>query len=338
MASEINRNEEEFYQDEDRSKNNIICLKQPIELVKYDDVPDEYETDLDDKQIRRFRKRKTGLGWLEGFIYNLKKNELSVVECINNPANKIQTQLIFVTTCLDIDEHGDKMFYKGSPHIATKAPSNNRTVTTVGQYLKGGLKLFYFFDVVSMRRGKGMYGEYIMMKWKNMQKHLDHYATVVSHKFNCEGAVLNNTAFLSVPADETPAKAAFVKKFYEIRFTNNRLVFSTDDVVKTISCEEMSVDRFNELLFLGEDTTEKKTGHISDTECLFLMGAIIEGFKSSKNESLYSTLDGKNNSDFTYSLAIVPQVLFYINSDNSDSSDCKRAKPSEPECIIQESL
>ncbi|QED40549.1 DBP [Chrysodeixis includens nucleopolyhedrovirus] len=327
----IRDQEEEFVNDD----NNSLCLVVPpnnMELVTFNETPDEYEQQ-EDKQLRRFRKRKYGLGWLSSFIYNLKNNEHSVVECINNPASKLETQLIFTSTCLDIDECGDRMFVQDSPYIATKAPAPNRSVTTVGQYLKGGLKLFYFFDIVSMRRGSGKFGEFIMLKWKNMQKHLDYYAKVVSHKYKTEGAVINNTSFINVPAEGTSQKIAFVKKFYEISFNNNRMVFSTDEINKVISCEEMSVERFNELLYLGKATTDG-VGHISDTECNFLMGAIIEGYKASKNENLYTTLDGKNNSDFSFSLAVVPQVLFYINSENYGAKTIKVAKP---ECIIQES-
>ncbi len=324
--------EEDYVQDD--MTVSVIQINN-TELIKFDDKADEYDSVEENKQLRLFKKRRLGQlsMWLEMMITNLKQNNLTVVECINNPDSRLYSQLYFTSSCLDLDEHGPGLFVQGSPNIATKAPVNGRTVTTVGKYMKGGLKLFYFFDIVTMRRGKGQFGEYIMMRWNNIQRHNSFYSKVVCHKFDCEDALLSDTAFISVPLDNTINKANFVKKFYEISMSNNRYVYSQDKLDKVVACEEMTVDRFNELLYLGEDPSDKKTGYMSDTECSFLMGAIVEGFKCSKAENQYAILNGKNSTDYSYSLAVVPQILFYIESGS------KRARVElQPECIIQESL
>ncbi|ACF05319.1 dbp [Adoxophyes orana nucleopolyhedrovirus] len=268
--------------------------------------------DPNDALIRWFNTQPEdhNITWAEKMIYNLSKGKnSSVVNCLTSfHQNQLKMSLDFVNTTYNFAQYENQLYPEPISKITVEAPKAPKLTYNVGYHVKGGAVPFYFFDTVILKRFKSTFGEFLTIKWSNINKHNKVYSNIMLKYFSEEMCRLQESCVINLPDDSNLAKIPFVRKFYDIRKCMNQTVYSTGDLIKSVVCEPFGVERFNNLFEFEYDGNEVRPSK----EVEMYMGAIIEGFRQSKNEKQLENLNNKKIQEKTYSLAIKPMIFFYI--------------------------
>ncbi|AXS67677.1 dbp [Cryptophlebia peltastica nucleopolyhedrovirus] len=273
----------------------------------------EVEYDANDKLICIFKNREEtrAMTWVEKMIHNLAKGKnITVVNCQTEfNQNQLETALGFLETCNNFSRWESRLYPKIDDKITIETPKAPRVVYNVGYHVKGGAIPFYFFDTVKMKRYKSTFGEFFILRWSNINRHNMIYSNIMSQYFKEDQIKLQDCSIINAPDENNPGKISFVRKFYDIKQHSNETVYSTGDLVKSVVCEPFTVERYNDLFAFQQEGGEQAQ---PSQEVDLYMGAIIEGFKQSKNETTLESVNNKKYQEKTYSLAIKPMIFFNI--------------------------
>jgi ssDNA binding protein len=244
--------------------------------------------------------------WIDKFIYNLEAQNLTVVRS-KTAFNKLFECLSFLQQSLSIKQYYDQLYPEPNKNIIILKPTSPRVVFKVGMLIKGGSLPFYFFDFVKLKRFTGPYGEFFTFQWRSQLLHNGIYSTIIT-KFKGwdEQLKMQDIVYVNVPpASSYSNRMALVRKFFDIKREHNEHVYMTGQLCKSINCEPFTLDRFNDLFCQLPDQK-------CSNEVEMLVGAVIEGFKQSKDEIEYETVNNKKVQEKTFSLAVKPEIFFLI--------------------------
>ncbi|AIE47852.1 dbp [Peridroma alphabaculovirus] len=248
------------------------------------------------------------LTWTDKLRYNLDAKNLTVLRC-DTAFNKLFDALAFLRESMSIDQCIDEILPKPSNDIIILKPKSTGVVYQVGKQIKGGIMPFYFFDFVKIRRARGQFGEYLSMRWPKQYMHNEAMSSIIrAYKhWGCQIMKMQNVVYSNLPGPEAYTnKMSFVRKFFDIKPEHNQRVFMTGQLCKSVVCEPFTVERFDKLFKIEPE------GKVPSEEVEMLVGVQIEGFKISKNDVEYATIDNSSVQDKNYSLAVKPMVFFHI--------------------------
>nr|AIW01539.1 DNA binding protein [Spodoptera frugiperda multiple nucleopolyhedrovirus] len=245
--------------------------------------------------------------WVDLLLYNLQAKNITVLRC-EAAFNKLFDCLTFLEQGLCIDTHMDEFEPEISKEIIILKPKPPRVVYNVGKVVRGGSKPFFFFDYAKVKRCVGNFGEFLSISWSNQYIHNKAYGKVIiKYKdFDCDSMKLQDGAIVNLPGDDTPSKKTIiVRKFFDVFQHRNERVYMTGRLVKRINCDPFTIERFNKVFEFETDTK-------SSAEVDMLVGIQIDGFKQSKEEVEFETVNNKKVQERTYSLAIRPMIFIKI--------------------------
>ncbi|QNV47844.1 DNA-binding protein [Alphabaculovirus altersperidaniae] len=273
------------------------------------DEDDEVHHPDDNKMLCVFKTPSITrtLTWIDSLRYNLQAKNLTVLRC-SVAFNKLFDCLAFLRESLPIDDYIDLFLPEVSKEIVILKPKPPAIVYLVGKLMKGGSTPFYLFDTAKIKRCLSNYGEFLSISWSRQYLHNEAYANVIMKykDFECDSMKLQTAACVNLPGDEAVSKkTTFVRKFFDIKQENNERNYMTGRLVKSVQCEPFTVKRFNDLFKFEADSK-------SSDEVEMLVGIQIDGFKQSKDEIEFETVNNKKVSERSYSLAIKPMVFFNI--------------------------
>ncbi|AAZ38305.1 ORF-139 [Agrotis segetum nucleopolyhedrovirus A] len=247
------------------------------------------------------------LTWVDKLRYNLDAKNLTVLRC-TTAFNKLFECLSFLRESQSIDQCISDFLPEVSKDIVIVRPKSPRVVYQVGKLIKGGAMPFYFFDFCKIRRASGNYGEYFTMSWAKQYAHNEAFANLIIQfkRWECDAMKLQNVTYVNLPSSDSYAsKSVFVRKFFDIKQEHNQRNYMTGRLVKAVVCEPFTVERFDELFKYEGDAKVS-------AEVEMLVGVQIEGFKQSKEDMDFETVNSKTLQEKTYSLAVKPMVFFNI--------------------------
>jgi ssDNA binding protein len=271
-----------------------------------DDDDDEVQHPNGNKMLCIFKTptMTRDVTWMDKLRYNLNEKNLTVM----NYNGKVFESLGFLRESLSIDDNINDFLPDVSTEIVVNKPKAPRVVFQVGKLLKGGMRQYYFFDFVRVKRAEGNFGQYLSITWPNQYLHNEAFARlIIAYKrWDCETMKLQNVTYVNMPNNMSAAsKTAFARKFFDIRQEQNQQNYMTGQLKKKIVCEHFSLERFDEVFKFEEDSK-------CSAEIQMLAGVVIEGFKQSKEDTDYETVNCKTLQEKTYSLSIKPMVFFNI--------------------------
>ncbi|ACH88670.1 Dbp-2 [Helicoverpa armigera multiple nucleopolyhedrovirus] len=251
--------------------------------------------------------------WMDKLRYNLKEKNMTVFQY----NSKLFENLGFLRESINIDDNISEFLPTVSQNIVITRPKSPRVVYQVGKLCKGGMIPFFFFDYVRVTAAESTFGNYLSMNWSNMYLHNEAFAKLIIEfkRWECDTMKLKNVVYVNMPAGITnpadahnnvAAKAAFTRKFFDIKQKSNEQNFMTGELKKKIVCEQFTQDRFREV-FKFQNADDK-----TSSEVQMLAGVLIEGFKQSKEDTDYETVNCKTLQEKTYSLSVKPMVFFNI--------------------------
>lgn len=273
------------------------------------DVDDEVHHPDDNQMLCVFKTptMTRELTWVDKLRYNLDAKNLTVLRC-TAAFNKLFECMSFLRESLSIDQCLADFLPEVSKEIVIVKPKSPRVVYTVGKLIKGGAMPFYFFDFCKIKRSVGNYGEFFSISWPKQYMHNEAFARVIVQykRWECETMKLQNVAYVKLPSNDAfSSKVAFVRKFFDITQQQNQRNYMTGRLAKSVVCEPFTVERFDEVFKFEEDSK-------SSAEVEMLVGVQIEGFKQSKEDVEFETVNCKTLQEKTYSLSIKPMVFFNI--------------------------
>ncbi|ACI28847.1 agip146 [Agrotis ipsilon multiple nucleopolyhedrovirus] len=277
--------------------------------VDNQDVDDKVHHPDDNKMLCVFKTPTIARAskWVDQFRYNLEMKNLTVLRC-NTAFNKLFDCMSFLRESLSLEHNISDLLPEVSKDIVIVKPTAPRVVYQVGKHIKGGSMPFYFFDFCKIKRSEGNFGEFFTMSWPKQYMHNEAFARVIVtyKRWECETMKLQNVAYVKLPSNEAYlSKSMFVRKFFDIKQEQNQRNYMTGRLVKSVVCEPFTVERFNSVFKFEKDSK-------SSAEVEMLVGVQIEGFKQSKEEVHFETVDNKTLQEKTYSLSIKPMVFFHI--------------------------
>ncbi|AUV65401.1 DBP-2 [Alphabaculovirus myunipunctae] len=290
------------------AEGNVVASTSGVNNANDDDDSDSVEHPDGNLMMYMFNAPTLirNVTWMDKFRYNLNKKNQTVL----NYNSSVFEIMGFLRQSLSIDDNIEDFLPSVSDQIVINKPKSPRVVYQVGKLLKGGMSQYYFFDYVRVKRAEGNFGQYLSMTWPNQYLHNDAIANVIIKykKWDVNSMKLQDITYINIPNNTTVAgKMAFARKFFDIRQQCNKSNFMSGELKKKVVCEQFSVERFDEVFaFEGETKTS--------ADVRLLAGVIIEGFKQSKEETDYETVNCKTIQEKTYSLSVRPMVFFKIEN------------------------
>ncbi|AKR17285.1 DBP [Urbanus proteus nucleopolyhedrovirus] len=244
------------------------------------------------------------LSWFDKITFNLRRNNHSVM-CCYTPFNKLFECLSFSSQCVSLHKSFNLLYPNVSDEIVIEPPKNHlKTTYNIGMHITGGYLNFYFYDWVKVRRCKSVYGNFLSLSWTNISQHNKMFGHVFKQYMDIKDLKLSNNVIVNMPVDEKlNTKIMFVTKFFDITVKNNEMIYTSNDLIHSVVSTPFSVQRFDELFAFNAD--DKPSNEIE-----MLMGAIVEGIKVGKNDTMLMTVNKKMINEKSYSLAIKPMIFF----------------------------
>lgn len=267
-----------------------------------------YRTDDDKPMMRYFEvEQETSASWVSTFVYNLQNRNDSVVKC-QAKFNCMRDSLAFIRQYRPIDDlQREFERVRSDPSyrsdITFVPPSGHSLTTQIGLRGDGGVHKFFFFDTARVKRLKSAYGEFMSVSWTNIGAYNAMYSELIDRYSGRKNTMLQPSVAVNVPAETSQERVIFVRKFYNIYSEMNQRVFSEGELVHPISVVPYSLRDFNEQFAL----TESRSAEVD-----VIMGAVIEGYKQSKNEIKMELLHNEKCASKQYTLAIKPMIFFNI--------------------------
>ncbi|ABF47361.1 DNA binding protein [Clanis bilineata nucleopolyhedrovirus] len=227
--------------------------------------------------------------WQNNFLDMLKNKRFEKVAC-STSYNKLQEQLSTLKPCVLYTPGCAKNF---------QVVSTKYNILQIKQHYLCRDQIF-FFDHVNVRRHTKDYGDFLVMKWSDVYRHMEDYSQVLSKHFKVDQVVVQDSVIINIPQDKNvAAKTAFARQFYSIKSNRNQLLYMTGQLVDKVHVEPHTPSTFDVMLSAHEEVN-------------MIMGAVIEGIKQSKSAVEMITLNNKKILEKTYSFSIKPVIFFHI--------------------------
>ncbi|AKC91730.1 dbp-2 [Lambdina fiscellaria nucleopolyhedrovirus] len=260
------------------------------------------------------RKTKTSSHsvWYNELMYNFSVGNTSVVYS-DSIDNNLDNQLMYLKNVLNINEFSDKLYPDVHKEISIMKPTAPRVVYQMGMHVRGGLMSFYFFDEASVRLVNGKHGVFMKVRWSQISQHNQIMAKLIGMYNSWENDLIKmqEDIIINLPDEENVAsRKEFVKMFYSISAAKNKRVFARG--IKNskipVECDMFTYEQFFSMFELRKEKAEIRP---SD-EIKMIMGAVIEGFKVSKNEMELETVHNVKIKEHQFSISIKPICFFYV--------------------------
>lgn len=274
--------------------------------AKNDDEDDDVYHPEDDQMLCYFKTpfMTRSLTWQDTMRYNLQRKNLSVLRC-DKALNKLFDCLSILREGLCLDDNIDLFLPKVSEEIRILPPKPGRYVYTVGKMIRGGMLPFYFFDFAKVKTYDGIYGTCLTISWSKQYLHNEAFGNLIAtyNKYT-DPIKMQNVVYVGLPRGPSQ-KTVFVRKFYNIRQEHNQRNYMYNKLLKSVSCDPFTLEEFDDLFKIDKDAK-------CSAEVEMLVGIHVEGYKESKDETVYETAAINKHREKLFYLSVKPLVFFKI--------------------------
>jgi hypothetical protein len=270
-----------------------------------------YRTEPNDTCMRIFdtNTSENQTNWVKVLIHNLQRRNTTLVKCtdkFNHLSDLIQfaTQPIYLPfpdLVSEVDKMRDDPTYNNTK-LKFQPPKNQSTTTAINYVDNYVSHKFFLFDRVRVKRSKSTFGEFLSISLTNSNIH--NVFAYLSNRYLKNEGILSSSSLVNLPT--TPVeREVFVRRFFLVPEDRNPIMYATNDIMQIVNVKPYTLDVFDaQFAFIPP--------YNRSNEVEMVMGAVIEGFKKSKNETKMESMDSEGMLYKEYSVAIKPMVFFNI--------------------------
>ncbi|AOT85581.1 dbp1 [Cyclophragma undans nucleopolyhedrovirus] len=273
--------------------------------VKHDGMMCIFESLTGDAEAQQLRGGPANkVTWLNKMVYNLRRNNATVINCADFDAKYVKSGLEFMSSLYSMHEWHNKLYPEIDKNIVIVEPLGSKTTYTIGMRVKGKPSGFAFIDFGKLKRAKSNFGQFFSVQWNNIHYFNKIFGNIMEKYFKDDVPFKMEPSACIHLSDKSNEREILLRKFYNITRDNNMRIYATGELDRPVEIEPTTMDQFDEMFEMN-----KPDGPYQEVELLIF--GVIEGVKYGK-ETQMTDINNKKYTEKPYSLAFKPVLFFNI--------------------------
>nr|AFS52001.1 ssDNA binding protein [Dendrolimus kikuchii nucleopolyhedrovirus] len=302
----VTKNEDKEEEEQLQEQQQLIPYNDSGFSVKHEGMMCIFESLSGDAETRQLRGGGgvNKVTWLNKMVYNLQRNNATVINCADFDAKYVKSGLEFMSSLYSMHEWHGKLYPEIDKNIVIVEPLGSKTTYTIGVRVKGRPSGFAFIDFGKLKRAKSNFGQFFSVQWNNIHYFNKIFGNIMEKYFKDDVPFKMEPSACIHLSDKSNEREILLRKFYNITRDNNMRIYATGELDRPVEIERTTMDQFDEMFEMN-----KPDGPYQEVELLIC--GVIEGVKYGK-ETQMTDINNKKYTEKPYSLAFKPVLFFNI--------------------------